>query len=125
MTDKLTRGPVNGHQVTGPGEVEHKLQFFGLAVAGGVDFGRPSVHHLGALAVEQINQAGDGFFVPGYEAGREDDRVTFTDGDLAMLPVSHAVEGAHGFALAAGGHYDHLLVWQIGGRPGLVLVVYL
>ena len=97
-------------RVLGLYQVIDQLDIFLAGVAGRVDvLGddiRPFQHQLVDDACDRLLVARDG-------AGRENDRVIGADRDLAVHAVSHAAQGRHALALAAGRDYDRFI-------PGIV-----
>ncbi len=98
--------------------LEHELQLLPAGVAGHVHVRHAVVDHVGPLLEEAVDDLGDALFVARDGGGGDDDRVPEADVDL-VGGVGHAVEAAHGLALAAGGDDADLLV------PELVQVVHL
>ncbi len=60
--------------------------------------------------ISLVDHLADTLFVAGNGGGGNDDAVVGSDLDIAMAADAHAGQGAHRFALTAGGDEDNLLV---------------
>ena len=88
------------------------FQLLAAGVAGNVQALQPVVDHICALAVELIDDAGDGFFIAGDGGGRDDHVVARLDLHLPVAGKGHAVQGGHILALRAGGNDDEFVLWH-------------
>jgi hypothetical protein len=112
MFDEVAQFAVDGNEVAGFGQLQEQLQLFLGGVAGDVDVGHFLVDYFGPQAVEVVDHGADGPFVARDEFGGQDDQIPFFDADLFMGVQGDAGQGAHGFALGAGGDDDDLVVGQ-------------
>ena len=83
-----------------------QLELLLAGVAGDVQTLGLVVDDLSALAVELVDDPGDGLFVAGDRGGGDQHAVEGGDLHLFVGGEGHAVEGGHILALGAGGHDD-------------------
>jgi len=112
VVDQVSVLPMDRHKEARPREAKHHLVLLSAGMARNMDRGKLVVVHFGPCAVQVVNSAVDQLFVAWDGRRRDDDVVSRTDVDLAMLPHGHAYERRRGLALAARAGDRHLLGWQ-------------
>ena len=101
---------VDGDEEARLREREHHLLLLLRGVAGDVQVGVAVVYDLRALAANLVYDPGNGRLVAGYGARGDYDAVVRVDVYLLVLVKGHAVEPAHGLALAARRNYDRAVL---------------
>ena len=107
---------MNGNEIFRFDELKKKLLFFLAGMAGNVNHAaRIIVINQRTSAEHVIQHAEDSFFVPGNDAGRQDNGVVFLDGNEAMVVHGDAGKGGHRFGLGAG-REDEELAWLVAAN---------
>ena len=103
------------HRVLRTRRIVELQELTGVAVTGRVDVRLAVGDHLRANLRKVVDHGKDGFLVARDQRGRQDDRVSVADRDLAVLAARHARQRSHRFALRAGGDEHRLVRRHLGG----------
>ena len=96
-------------EVFGLHQRQDGFQFLLTGVARNVHVGQSAVDHIGALSEQLVDHGIHRLFVAGDGGGGDEDLVTAANFHLPVARKSHAVQGAHRLALAAGGDDGHFV----------------
>ena len=90
----------------------HYFMLFAAGMTRNVYVFQPFVHHVRAEMIQLVYYAVDVALVARDGRRGDDYRVVAAHGQGGIFAVGHAVQGAHGLALTARAHYQHLVVAQ-------------